>query len=150
MNKKYIQQAIELSKQSFDASKFPAGAVLVHNNEIIESSTSSEYPNQHLHAETKVIDRAIAKIGDQLTNYELYTSLQLCLMCFGKIYWSGISKVYYVLSRDDVDTALSYEGTHKTKDLIKKLNKDIQFIQDKTYHNEALEVYSAWEWRMRL
>lgn len=140
MNKNFVKKAVDLSRKSLEQGKFPAGAVLVKGDEVILTETSSAYPNQHLHAETKIIDKTIADINDQLENYELYTSLAPCLMCFGKIYWSGIKKVYYVLSRQDVDLGLSYEGDHNFEEIVKKLNRPIDFIQDRTYFNEALAV----------
>jgi guanine deaminase len=148
VNKLFLKKAVELSKISLGEGKFPAGALLARNNEIVWSETSSAYPNQHLHAETKIIDKAVAEINNQLKEYELYTSLAPCLMCFGKIYWSGISKVYYVLSREDVDIKLSYEGEHDFSEIINRLNRKIEFVQDRTYYDEALEIYKEWEEKM--
>ena len=145
MNKIFIKKAVELSNESLKQGKFPAGAVIVKGNKIVGTETSSAYPHQHLHAETKLIDKVMAEINDQLGEYELYTSLAPCLMCLGKIYWSGIKKVYYVLSREDVDLKLSYEGPHDFEDIVRKLNRKIEFIQDKTYFDEALEIYKNWE-----
>jgi len=145
MNKNFLKKAIALSKDSLEQGKFPAGAVIVKGNKIVGTETSSAYPHQHLHAETKLIDKVMAEINDQLGEYELYTSLAPCLMCLGKIYWSGIKKVYYVLSREDVDLKLSYEGPHDFEDIVKKLNRKIEFVQDKTYFDEALEIYNKWE-----
>ena len=145
MKQQFLKKAVELSKESSDAGKFPAGAVLARNNEIISTETSSAYPHQHLHAETKIINKIMAETDQQLEDYELYTSLAPCLMCLGKIYWSGIKKVYYVLGRSDTDISLSYEGTHDFEDIAQKLNRNIEFIQDKTYYNEALKIYKDWE-----
>jgi len=145
MNKNFLKKAIELSKDSLEQGKFPAGAVIVKGNKIVGIETSSAYPHQHLHAETKLIDKVMAETNQQLEEYELYTSLAPCLMCLGKIYWSGIKKVYYVLSREDVDLKLSYEGSHDFEGIVKKLNRKIEFTQDKTYFDEALEIYNKWE-----
>jgi len=145
MNKKFLKKAVELSEKSLKQGKFPAGAVIVKGNKIAGTETSSYYPHTHLHAETKLIDKLTAETNQQLEEYELYTSLAPCLMCFGKIYWSGIKKVYYVLSRKDVDIRLSYEGNHDFKEIIKKLNRKIDFIQDKTYYKKAIKIYNSWE-----
>ena len=145
MKNNFLEKAVELSKKSFEEGKFPAGAVMVKRHELVGYETSSAYPHQHLHAETKLIDKTMAEINDQLNNYELYTSLAPCLMCLGKIYWSGIRKVYYVLGRDDVDENLSYEGSHDFKDILKRLNREIELIQDKTYFDKALKIYKSWE-----
>lgn len=145
MNIDFLKKAIELSKESLEQGKFPAGAVIAKGNKIVGTETSSAYPHQHLHAETKLIDKVMAETNEQLEQYELYTSLAPCLMCLGKIYWSGIKKVYYVLSRQDVDLKLSYEGTHDFEDIVRKLNRKIEFVQDKTHFDEALEIYNKWE-----
>lgn len=145
MNKDFVKKAVELSDESLKQGKFPAGAVIAKGNKIVGTETSSAYPHQHLHAETKLIDKVMAETNDQLGEYELYTSLAPCLMCLGKIYWSGIKKVYYVLSREDVDLKLSYEGPHDFEGIVKKLNRKIEFIQDKIYFDEALEIYRKWE-----
>ncbi len=70
-------------------------------------------------------------------------------MCLGKIYWSGIKRVYYVLARNDVNLKYSYEGNHDFERIVKKLNRKIEFIQDKTYFDEALEIYRKWEKSIR-
>lgn len=145
MNRNFLKKAVDLSKQSLEQGKFPAGAVLAQGDRIVASATSSAFPHAHLHAETKVVDEVMNRVNKQLEGYELYTSLASCLMCLGKIYWSGISKVYYVLSRSDVDTKLSYEGSHNFQEILANLNRKIDFIQDKTYFNEALEIYRNWE-----
>ena len=87
MNIDFLKKAIELSKESLEQGKFPAGAVIVKGNKIVGTETSSAYPHQHLHAETKLIDKTMAEVNDQLGEYKLYTSLAPCLMCLGKIYW---------------------------------------------------------------
>jgi len=145
MNIDFLKKAIELSKESLEQGKFPAGAVIVKGNKIVGTETSSAYPHQHLHAETKLIDKTMAEVNDQLGEYELYTSLAPCLMCLGKIYWSGIKKVYYVLSRQDVNLQYSYEGSHDFESIVKQLNRKIVFVQDKTYLDEALKIYKDWE-----
>ena len=145
MNKDFLKQAVELSENSLQLGKFPAGAILTKDGEIVAKETSSAYPHQHLHAETKIIDKVMADTNGQLDEYELYTSLAPCLMCFGKIYWSGIKKVYYVLGREDVNLEYSYEGDHDFEEIIKKLNRSIDFIQEKTHFEEALEIYKDWE-----
>lgn len=144
-NIKFLKRTVELSKESFNKGKFPAGAVLVKDGKIVATETSSAYPHQHLHAETKIIDKVMLETDAQLEDYELYTSLAPCLMCFGKIYWSGISRVYFVLSREDVDIEMSYEGDHDFERIKTKTNREIEFVQDKTFFNEALAVYKEWE-----
>lgn len=92
MKKDLVKESINLSRKSLELGKFPAGAVLTKQDETIATETSSAFPHQHLHAETKIIDKVMAETSELLEEYELYTSLAPCLMCLGKIYWSGIKK----------------------------------------------------------
>ena len=145
MNKDFLKKAVELSKESFQQGRFPSGAVLARNSEIIDTAISGLYPHIHFHAETMLIDEAMVKYNKQLEDFELYTSMEPCIMCLGKMYWSGINKIAYVLSRKDVDEAIAYEGKHSTKEIISKFNRPIKLVQDKTYYKEALEIYKKWE-----
>ena len=137
--------AIELSNDSFEKGRFPAGAVLVKGNEIIGTEISGLYPHIHIHAETKLIDEAMEKYDSQLDGFELFTSMEPCMMCLGKAYWSGIRKITYVLAKEDVDQELAYESKLTTSDITAKLNNGMTLVQDKTLHAEALHIYKLWE-----
>lgn len=149
MSQEFLKRAVELSKVSFEKGRFPAGAVLVKNGEIVGEGISGLYPKIHIHAETRLIDEAMEKQNEQLESFELYTSLEPCMMCLGKAYWSGIKKITYVLSRKDVDQHLAYETSHSSEEMQSRLNKDIELIQDETYSKEALEIYKTWEERIK-
>ena len=148
MNLDFLKKAVDLSKESLEQGKFPAGALLAKGKNIVATETSSAYPHQHLHAETKIIDKTMADINQQLSDYKLYTSLSPCLMCLGKIYWSGIKKVYFVLDRSNTNLELAYEGRYDFESLISNLNRKIEFIQDTTYFEYALKIYRKWELKM--
>ena len=75
---KFLEKAVELSKESFEKSRFPAGAVLVKDNKIIDTAISGLYPHIHIHAETSLVDKAMKKYNKQLEGYELFTSLEPC------------------------------------------------------------------------
>jgi guanine deaminase len=141
----FLKRAVELSKESFEKGRFPAGAVLVKDGNIVGTGISGLYPKIHIHAETRLIDEAMEKQNTQLEDFELYTSLEPCMMCLGKAYWSGIKKITYILSRQDVDHTLAYETSHSSDEMQSRLNNDIELVQNKTYSKEALEIYRIWE-----
>jgi guanine deaminase len=143
--KEFLERAVELSKESFQQGRFPAGAVLVKNGEIVGEGVSGLYPHIHIHAETRLIDDAMLKYNSQLTGFELFTSLEPCLMCLGKAYWSGIRKITYVLAKEDVNQDLAYETKLSTDEVITKLNDGMQLIQDRIYFESALAIYKEWE-----
>ncbi len=84
-------------------------------------------------------------INAQLEGYELYTSMEPCLMCLGKAYWSGIRKITYVLAKEDVDQNLAYETKLTTSQISDSLNGGMLIVQDKTFFEEALAIYKEWE-----
>lgn len=141
----FLKKAVELSRKSFDEGRFPAGALLVKDGVVIGEGISGLYPKIHIHAETRLIDVEMEKTNSQLEGYELYTSMEPCMMCLGKAYWSGIKKITYVIAREDVDKNLAYETDHSTKDMVDHLNNDLVLVQDKTYYDEALKIYKEWE-----
>lgn len=141
----FIKKAVEMSKESFEKGRFPAGAVLVKDNKIVGTGISGLYPHIHIHAETGLIDEAMKTNNAQLEGYELYTSMEPCLMCLGKAYWSGIRKVTYVLAKEDVDQSLAYETKLTTSQISDSLNGGMLLIQDKTLFEEALSIYKEWE-----
>lgn len=141
----FIKNAVELSKESFEKGRFPAGAVLVKENKIIDTGISGLYPHIHIHAETKLIDEAMNKYNAQLEGFELFTSMEPCMMCLGKAYWAGIRKITYILAKEDVNQDLAYENKLTTQEITSKLNDGMTLIQDKTLFDEALAIYKKWE-----
>lgn len=143
--KEFLKKAVEMSKESFEKGRFPAGAVLVKDNKTVGTGISGLYPHIHIHAETGLIDEAMRTNNAQLEGYELYTSMEPCLMCLGKAYWSGIRKITYVLAKEDVDQSLAYETKLTTSQISESLNDGMFLIQDKTLFEEALAIYKEWE-----
>lgn len=141
----FLKKAVELSKQSFQEGRFPAGAVLVKDGKIIGTGISGMYPHIHIHAETRLIDEEMVKQNAQLDGYELFTSMEPCMMCLGKSYWAGIRKITYVLAKEDVNQDLAYESKLSTKEITTNLNNGMLLIQDSNLHREALEIYKTWE-----
>lgn len=93
----YIKMAIELAKKG----RYPYGAVVVKNDEIIgyASSGDGDLFDPTNHAETQAIRMACKKIGsNDLSGATIYSSCEPCLMCFGTIWWSNIRKIVYAAS----------------------------------------------------
>ena len=137
----YLQTAIDLSRKSFEAGEFPAGAVLVtKSGNIYESDPSLP----HYHGECMVIDKAIAAEGYPLTDAVIYASMEPCLMCSAKMYWAGITKAHFVIPKNKTNTLYAYEDNLPMDDRIAQFNTPIIAEQDDTLLNEALELYEAW------
>ena len=141
---KWAKQAIEMSVKSFEEGAFPAGAVIVKNNEVIAQNTSAKYPKINFHAESKTIDEAVNKLDSQLTDCTMYCSMQPCLMCLSRAYWAGIRRIVYVVKKEEVDTKLCYESPLNHEQIVKEFNDEIEIIQIPELEQEALATYNEW------
>ena len=76
----------------------PFGAVVVKNGEVIASGHNRVLSSDDstCHGEIDAIRKAENKLGTyDLSNCELYTTGEPCLMCLAAILWANIEKVYY-------------------------------------------------------
>ena len=95
-DKKYLKLAVEQAKKSVEEGGFPAGSVVVKNDEIISEGVSlgRKLNDPTSHAETSSIRKACKKLETRdLSGATLYASLEPCLMCFSVSNWSGISRI---------------------------------------------------------
>lgn len=92
--------ALEEATQAFDEGEVPIGCVIVNrnNNEIIARTHNSmqQHKNACLHAEMKAIELACKKSNNKnLSNCDIYVTLEPCTMCAAAISYSRISRLYY-------------------------------------------------------
>src|SRR5688572_24573072 len=103
--KKFLEQAIELSRQGMKGgSGGPFGCIVVKGEEVVgigsNEVTSANDPTAH--AEVVAIRNACRSMGTfQLTGCEIYTSCEPCPMCLGAIYWARPDRVIYANTRLD-------------------------------------------------
>ena len=103
--KKYINEIIKLSYDSFKNDEIPVGAIIVKDNEIIGRGTNDREKKHSItgHAEINAINDACNYVGDwRLDNCVMYVTLKPCLMCTGAIVDSRIKKVYYLCDKTNV------------------------------------------------
>ncbi|MFA4998703.1 MAG: deaminase [Candidatus Paceibacterota bacterium] len=141
-DEKFLKLAIEQSELSAKQGRFPAGALIVLSDEVIASETSDSSPG-YQHAECKATDKAFQKIG-KLTNATLYASMEPCLMCLTRAYWSGIRRIVYAIGRNNLNQQY-YEGLQNNQKIVENLNEFIEYLQIPELENEALKVVRVWE-----
>lgn len=147
MDKQFLQQAIELSKESVKQGGFPVGAVIVKDGIVISKGISNGKNNKDAtsHAEIEAIRQASQKLDSRdLFDCEIYSSMEPCLMCFSACYWAKIKKVVYVVSKNNLSKQ-HYEGLHSLEEINLKNNKQIEIIYFKELEDEALKVIKDWE-----
>ncbi len=137
----YLQRAVDLSRKSFEAGEFPAGAVLLmKNGNVYESNPSLAY----YHGEYMVIDKAIEAEGYPLEGAVIYSSMEPCMMCSAKMYWAGITKVTFVIPKNRTNTSYAYEDALPMNEHIKNFNTKLVTKSDLSLLNEALAIYDNW------
>ena len=102
-----LRRAFEVAGRSRESGDQPFGSVLADKdgNVLLEQGNgfSSEGGDRTAHAERLLASRA-AKAYDLefLAGCTLYASAEPCAMCSGAIYWAGIGRVVFGLSRNDM------------------------------------------------
>jgi tRNA(adenine34) deaminase len=94
----YMELALAEARLAFEEGEVPIGAVLVLNGKVISRAHNQvEILNDATaHAEMICIKEAAKKIGDfRLVDFELYTTIEPCLMCFGASILSRVKKIVY-------------------------------------------------------
>ena len=103
---KQLRRAIHLAQQARDHGNHPFGALLAdeHGEILLEAeNTVNTDHDATAHAETNLVRLASRKFSaEALSNYTLYSSCEPCPMCAGAIFWSGIGRVVYALSEENL------------------------------------------------
>lgn len=131
ITKKDVDIIIQLQKElreSIGNGKGPFLAAVYDKdyNLIAKDQNTVVYENCSLnHAEINAIKRAEDILGTyNLAPYDLsiYVTSEPCVMCLGAILWSGIKRLYYSVSSDDVEKITGFDEGYKP-DWIEQFNK---------------------------
>ena len=99
MFKSYMHIALKEAQAAANRGEVPVGAVVVSpRGEVVAqaSNRTRELSDPSAHAEMIAIRTACAKLGRQrLINYDLYVTLEPCVMCAGIISAARIKRLYY-------------------------------------------------------
>jgi tRNA(adenine34) deaminase len=102
-NLSHMQSAISEAKLAANSHEVPVGAVLVHRESGRQVAAARNQMQQAcnplLHAEMLVMNDAIKILKVKyLTEYDLYVTLEPCLMCAGAISHARIGRLFYAAS----------------------------------------------------
>ena len=146
-DKKFLERAIELSKQGMEGGKGgPFGCIVVQGDEIVGEGTnevtSSNDPTAH--AEVVAIRQACEKLGTyQLNDCEIYTSCEPCPMCLGAIYWARPKRVVYANTKEDA-AEIEFDDDFIYNEINTKMeDRKIPFVHYP--HPKAKAVFDAWK-----
>ena len=104
MQEKYYEEIIRLAKRAYKKGEVPVGAIIVKNGKVLAKAYNmvEKDKNATLHAEILAIKKASKKLKNwRLNGCEMYVTLEPCDMCTGAIKISRISKVYYMVKKND-------------------------------------------------
>ena len=100
----FMKFALSQAKLAKENNEVPVGAVVVYENNVISRAHNMvELLNDSTaHAEILAITSASDYLNSKyLQGCTLYTTLEPCIMCYGAIYWSKISRIVYAV--DDLE-----------------------------------------------
>ena len=135
--KEFIRKAIEVAAASKNKGNLPFGCLLVHKNGeiLLEGENTINTDKDCLaHAEINLIRKA-CQIYDYayLKDCVIYTSDEPCPMCTSAIYWSGIGKLVYGLSKKKYYKIVGRENPNwvfemPTRELLNKGGRKVEVI----------------------
>ena len=94
----FMKQALIEAQKAFEADEVPVGAVIVIDNKIISRAhnLTERLNDVTAHAEMQAITSAAKFLnGKYLIGCSLYVTLEPCVMCFGAIYLSQLSRIVF-------------------------------------------------------
>lgn len=127
-----IKQLINKAKKNIEKGYGPFFAAIydTEGNLIAEASNSVLKNNcSNCHAEINAIKLAEEKLNTyDLSNYNLslYVTAEPCIMCLGAIMWSGIKRVFYSVSSEDVEKITGFDEGFKPNWIEEFKNRGIE------------------------
>jgi tRNA(Arg) A34 adenosine deaminase TadA len=106
VDERHLARAIELARRSREKGNHPFGSLLVDTTgEVVLEAENTVVTGNDVtaHAELNLVRTASARFDvEALGASTLYTSTEPCAMCSGAIFWSGIGRVVFALSSEQL------------------------------------------------
>ena len=134
-----IDIAIEISKKS----KYPYGAIVVKDGEIIGRSDDNTLlkTSMYSHPELEAIESASKNknLYGELKGAIMYVSCEPCMMCMGAILYEEFSKIVYAATLQDSNDNYCPEVLTDIDILAKYSNSEIEIVKE-LHRDKAVEV----------
>jgi len=144
---KYLKLAVNQVKKSVKLGGFPAGAVLVKNNQVIgrTSALGNKLHDPTSHPEIAIIRKTCKKLKTtDLSDCTLYVSMESCLMCFMADSFANIPRIVYACRRSLVSPAY-YGSSIDIHEINKTLPRSIGLIFLPDFESQVLQIIKDWE-----
>lgn len=144
----FLRIAIEAAGKAREKGNHPFGSILVDSNEnILLEAENTVVTEKDItgHAELNLVRAASKKFSREvLSTYTLYTSTEPCAMCSGAIFWSGIRRVVFALSSEElykiIDDSSAERMFLSCGDIFANSNRAIEIIGP-MLEDEAAKVH---------
>lgn len=138
-DEQFIDIAIEISKKA----KYPYGAIVVKDGEIIGRSDDNTLMgiSMYSHPELEAIESASKNknlYGD-LKGATMYVSCEPCMMCMGAILYEEFSKIVYAATLQDSNDNYNPEMITDIDVLAKYSNSKIEIVKE-LHRDKAVDV----------
>lgn len=92
-----MQEALFYADEGRTAGEIPVGCVIVRGNEIVAGSSNfvERLSDPTAHAELIAIKTAAEKLGKELSDCDLFVTVEPCAMCAGAIINAKIRNLYF-------------------------------------------------------
>lgn len=105
-DEEFVRRAIAIGRRARDTGNQPFGALLVTaDGQVLAEGQNTEETTRDCtgHAETNAVrDAGREYDADVMAGATLYSSNEPCPMCAAAIFWSGVRRLVYGLSGDDL------------------------------------------------
>ena len=113
-NFQYMKLALAEANKAFALNEVPVGAVLVHRSTktiVAQNFNQVELlSDQFAHAEMLIL-RSLGKQSHNLQQYDLYVTLEPCMMCKGALLHSNIGRIFWgAKNLEKLSSAEIYQG----------------------------------------
>ena len=148
-DEQYINITIEISKNS----KYPYGAIVVKDDEIIGRSDDNTIISKTMysHAELMAIESACKNnknLYGELKGSTMYVSCEPCMMCMGAILYEQFDRLVYASTIEDSDEYICKEVICSSEKLAKMTNSRIEIVPELN-REKAIEVLKKYEFKIK-
>ena len=133
----FIRDAIEMAKTSKVKGNLPYGCILVNKEGEVVLKGENTINTDHdilAHAEINLL-REASKIYSHsvLNSFTIYTSDEPCPMCASAIYWTGVGKLVYGLSKPEYYNIVGRENPNwvfemSAKEVLSKGGRNVEVV----------------------
>ena len=148
----YLQKSLDVAKLSMDKGNLPFGCILIgpEGEILIEGENTVVTDNDAIaHCEINLVHQLKGKFElDFLQQCTVYASTEPCPMCAAAIFWSGIGRVVFALSKEGYhNVAQTSNPAHlmnmKAEEILHSGGRQVEIIGP-LMEEEAKLLYADW------